>query len=226
MQLLEVPIAFVCECGGSARVADDMNAFYRMHHVQGAKQAVAKVGGLRSLCGKNKNILAYRSACIYLCDTPLAVPIVSAPCTPSDVLLVHYQDSASVALCSSVLTGQTQKLYEDEGLQQVQVDEVRLKMSSNTIVSNSTLNNTRSTSTQSQEHANQRHRNENHRNQSDTHQSLGPHTANDDDTQYWTEKSRRGQCRARQEQCKATLEQFKSSPQGNPLSWEQSTGED
>lgn len=64
-QMLDSLIEFIRERGGSTAVAD-MEEFYRMHPELGAKQVVAQCGGLRSFCGRNKHLIAYRAGCISL----------------------------------------------------------------------------------------------------------------------------------------------------------------
>jgi hypothetical protein len=66
--VLEALIEFLQERGGSVAVSD-MHEFYTIDANISARETVAKVGGLRSLCGKHKHRLQYRGARIFLRNT-------------------------------------------------------------------------------------------------------------------------------------------------------------
>ena len=60
-------VAFLRHNGGQATLAN-MDEFYNVHSNFCPQEAVSKVGGLRSLCGRKKELLLYRNGIVFLRD--------------------------------------------------------------------------------------------------------------------------------------------------------------
>jgi hypothetical protein len=63
--LLDALVEFIQEQGGSMAVAD-VSEFYETYPELAAEQVIAQMGGLRSFCGRNKHLVAYRAGYISL----------------------------------------------------------------------------------------------------------------------------------------------------------------
>jgi len=64
-QLLDFLVEFIQEQGGRIAVAD-VSEFYKTYPELAAEQVIAQMGGLRSFCGRNKHLVAYRAGYISL----------------------------------------------------------------------------------------------------------------------------------------------------------------